>query len=131
MEQIKLREEKAGYKVCNDNTRMNSFIQNVINVLNQDVVSVANAKSNRTHHKNNTQAVVCVTPDVQQDKQLIFEEAVKQFESECQAISHFCCQSCQMTGITIRQSHRNFLLCAICQATYTNKKEIEKDLPIW
>ncbi len=70
---------------------MNSSIQNVIDVLNQDVVSVANAKSNRKHHKNNTQAVVCVTPDFQQDKQLIFEEAVKQFESKCQAIFHFCC----------------------------------------
>src|SRR5688572_27726091 len=97
--------------VCTHYTPMNLFIQNVEKILKQDAVSDAKTKTIRKHHTNITQAVECVAPDIQQNKQLIFEEAVKQFESECQAISHFCCQSCQMTGITIRQSNKKFLLC--------------------
>ena len=85
------------------------------------VNSIARTKNKRSHHRK----------IVKRDKKLIFEEAVQEFESKCQALSHFCFQSCQMTGITMRPSHKNGLLCTTCQASCTNKEKIEKDLPIW
>ena len=69
--------------------------------------------------------------NIQSDKKLIFEDAVQLFESKGQSISHFCCQSCQMTGITMKPSKRNKLLCSMCQASHANNKKNEKDLPIW
>src|SRR5688572_32834611 len=85
----------------------------------------------RSHHKQVSKTNICLPPDVQSGKRIIFEKAVEEFESKCQAISHFCCQSCQMTGITIKQSQRNKLLCTTCQASHANKKSLKKKLPIW
>ena len=36
-----------------------------------------------------------------------------------------------MTGINIKPSHKNLLLCRECQASHANIKEMEKELPIW
>jgi hypothetical protein len=36
-----------------------------------------------------------------------------------------------MTGITMMPSHKNDLLCTLCQASCTKKEKMEKDLPIW
>ena len=62
---------------------------------------------------------------------IIFEEAVKSFEDQCQSIKHFCCQNCQMTGISLKPSQRNPLICSTCQASGTNGQDKVKDLPIW
>ena len=71
------------------------------------------------------------TPEVQSKQKLIFDEAVQMFEDKCQSLSHFCCQRCQMTGISIKKSSRNSLLCTLCQASHSNKENKIKDLPIW
>ena len=60
-----------------------------------------------------------------------FNGAVQEFESKCQALSHFCCQCCQMTGITIKPSKTNGTLCTTCQGNKTRKENKIKDLPIW
>ena len=85
----------------------------------------------RNHHKKILKTVNDSSFNIPADKKLIFEDAVWMFESNCQSISHFSCQSCQMTGITIKPSHTNKLICTICQASHANKKKREKDLPIW
>ncbi len=61
----------------------------------------------------------------------VFTDVVQEFESKCQALSHFCCQCCQMTGITIKSSHKNGALCTTCQGNKTRNENKIKDLPIW
>ena len=100
-------------------------------ILTQFDFSDAKTKKKRNHHKKITNTVDDVIPVVQPLKSRIFEEAVQQFELKCQSLSHFCCQSCQMTGISITSSYINKHLCTKCQASHTNKEKIEKDLPIW
>ena len=75
--------------------------------------------------------IVHVNPEDQSTKKCLFEDAVKEFESKCEALSNFCCQSCQKTGISIKRSRYNNQICTMCQASHTNKEQLEKDLPIW
>lgn len=56
---------------------------------------------------------------------------MQEFESKCQALSHFCCQCCQKTGITIKPSHKNGTLCTTCQGNKKRNENKIKDLPIW
>src|SRR5688572_26759034 len=58
----------------------------------------------------------------------IFDEAVQMFEDKCQSLSHFCFQRCKMTGISIKKSSRNHLLCPSCQASQVTSENIIKDL---
>ena len=67
----------------------------------------------------------------QQKQQMIFDEAVQMIEFTCQSLSHFCCQCCQMTGMTIRPSWKNGSICTTCQASHANRKDMIKNLPIW
>ena len=69
--------------------------------------------------------------EVQLATKLMFEEAVQEFESKCQSLSHFCCESCHMTGICIKQSQRNNQICPTCQASIKKENKKETDLPIW
>ena len=75
--------------------------------------------------------MVDVDPEDQSNKMSIFGNAVKEFESKCEALSNFCCQACQKTGISIKQSCYNNQICTMCYASYTNKEQLEKELPIW
>ena len=61
----------------------------------------------------------------------VFTDAVQEFECKCQALSHFCCQCCQMTGITINPSQKNGTLCTTCHSNKRRKENKIKDLPIW
>ena len=63
---------------------------------------------------------------VQTNSKLIFEEAVKEFESKCQSLTNFCCESCQMTGINIKKSCINKQICTTCQASSKTKEKMEK-----
>ena len=71
------------------------------------------------------------TSNVQSNQLDIFNSAVEMFESKCQSISHFCCQSCHITGITIKPSKKNHLICTTCQSSHAKKEDMIKDLPIW
>ena len=62
---------------------------------------------------------------------MMFVEAFQIFESKCQSLSHFCCQCCQMTGMTIRPSCKNESICTTYQASYANSEDMIKNLPIW
>ena len=75
--------------------------------LTQNVVSPAKKKNERCHNIKVINTLKNATPEVQANKQQIFEEAVQDFESQCKSLSQFYCQSCQMTGITIKQSRIN------------------------
>src|SRR5687767_8385559 len=89
------------------------------------------AKTNKRNHHKKTRTDDDVTPEVESQHFSLFDEAVLLFESRCQALLHFCCQSCQMTGITIKQSFKYKSLCTTCQAFLTNRENNLKDLPIW
>ena len=65
-----------------------------------------------------------VTPDNQAIKKHIFEESLQEFESKCQSLSHFCCQSCYKTGISIKQSQINKQICTTCQTGKTCKEKM-------
>ena len=82
-------------------------------------------------HKKKTPRVDQITFEPHSKQLLLFEEAVQLFESKCQALSHFYCQCCQMTGMTIKPSLRNKSLCKSCQAANAKKEKINKELPIW
>ena len=93
-------------------------------------VSIKKLKEIKNHHKK----LKADTDDVLKMKTSylpVFMDAVQEFESKCQALSHFCCQCCQMTGITIKPSHKNGTLCTTCQGNKTTKENKIKDLPIW
>ena len=61
----------------------------------------------------------------------IFDGAVKEFETRCQNLSHFCCKVCMMTGIRIKPSCCNPLICTTCQAQKATIDEKMYSLPIW
>ena len=67
----------------------------------------------------------------QHKQQIIFDEAVQMCESKCQSLSHFCCQCCQMTGMTIRPSCKNKFICTTCQASHANRENTIKNPLIW
>src|SRR5688500_8484601 len=73
---------------------------------------------------------IIVNPDDQLTKEQIFEKAVEEFESKCEAISNFCCQSCQMTGISIKTSYKNKQICTMCYASHQNKEDMKGNLTI-
>ena len=81
-----------------------------------------------TKTRNITDLISCKVPQKQQQ---IFDEAVQAFEDKCQSLSHFCCDCCKMTGITLRPSYKSKLVCSTCQASHANKEDMIKDLPIW
>ena len=87
-------------------------------------------KDKKSHHKtlktDKDNALEMKTPHLH-----VFTDAVQEFESKCQALSHFCCQCCQMTGITIKPSKTNGTLCTTCQGSKTRKENKIKNLPIW
>ena len=69
--------------------------------------------------------------DNQTNQALVFDEAVKQFESKCQSLSHFSCGICHIVSLNIKPSNRNPSVCTTCQASHSTKEKIIKDLPIW
>ena len=100
-------------------------------LLTHNVVSIVPTYNITNHRKKATKTAENDILDIQSEKRQIFEETIELFESSCQAVSHFCCQSCQMTGITIKRSHKNAEICTMCQASHTSKEKMEKELPIW
>jgi hypothetical protein len=100
-------------------------------ILKHFFLSATRTENKKSHHKKSTVTVENVTPNNQTNKKCIFEEVLQEFESKCQCISHFCCQSCYKTGISIKPSCINKQICTTCQAQKTSKERMEKDLPIW
>ena len=94
------------------------------------VFSVEKTIKPRDHHKK-AKTIDHTIPELVSNQQLIYDEEMKEFESKCQGLKHFCCQNCQMTGISIKQSQRNGSICTTCQALHASKEEMEKDLPVW
>lgn len=94
-------------------------------------VSKVKVSNIRKHEKTNKKTIDHTTFEVEQKQQLAFDEVVQMFESKCQSLSHFHCQCCQMTGMTIRPSYKNKSICTMCQASHVNKEDIIKNLPIW
>ena len=90
-------------------------------------VKISNIKS----HKKVSKIMDHIVLKNQQKQQMIFDEAVKMFESKYQSLSHFCCQYCQMTGMTIRPSCKDDAICTTCQASHANREDMIKNLPIW
>ena len=97
-----------------------------------DQLCVSKGKYNnkKSHHKRTkgnrifaTERTTSFLPD--------FQNAVQEFETKCQAISHFYCQSCQRIGITIKQSHKNESLCTLCQGSKSKNENRIEDFPIW
>ena len=72
-----------------------------------------------------------LTSNVQSNQLDIFNSVVTLFESICQSISQFCCQSCHMADIIIKPLIKNKLLCTTCQASHAKKEDRIIDLPIW
>ena len=66
-----------------------------------------------------------------QNQQQIFDAAVQEFEDKCQSLSHFSCDCCKMTGITLRPSSKNKLVCSTCQSSKANAEDMIQNLPIW
>ncbi len=87
--------------------------------------------SHSSHHKNSLSKNENLLIKPETNQQIIFDKAVELFESRCQAISHFCCQNCQMAGINIKPSQKNADVCTMCNASYTYKENIRKNLPTW
>ena len=99
-------------------------------LLNQIVLSMVK----RQDKKNNGKKQKSFSPSTLKNpsnQQLNFDEAVQLFERQCESLSHFCCQNCHMTGIIIRPSYKEESLCKMCQASHTNKENMNKNLPIW
>ena len=88
--------------------------------------SLASTKNKRNHHKEVTKTFKNDTTDIRPVVQCTFEEAVQQFESQCQSLSNFYCQCCQMTGISIKPSQRNNGICTVCQASKTSQEKKRK-----
>ena len=87
-------------------------------------------KDNKSHQKKlNSDTNTVMESSTSQSS--VFIDAVQEFESKCQSLSHFSCQCCQMTGITIKPSHKNGALCTTCQSKKTRTESIINDLPIW
>ena len=116
--------------VCQFGLVLNTLIKRSIEIILKCFAN-SEAKTNRRKHCKKTRTDDDVTPEDESQHLSFFDKAVLLFESRCQALSHFCCQSCQMTGITIKQSFNNKFLCTKCQASHTNKENNIKDLPIW
>lgn len=93
-------------------------------------VSMIRKKETKSHHKK-LRSDTDIVGELETPQLSVFEDAVQEFESKCQAISNFCCQCCQMAGISIKSSHKNSTLCTTCQANKSNKVDKMKDLPIW
>src|SRR5687768_8018982 len=92
--------------VCTYNFILHLFAKKVENELKMLGSSNARTNNKRSHQKKVVKTPDYVTLDIPPDNKLIFEEAVQEFDLKCQSLSHFCCQSCQMTGITMRPSHK-------------------------
>ena len=100
------------------------------NLLTQIVTNRLKTSKQRKHRKKDSTFVHSIS-EVQSNQLLIFDNAVQLFESRCQALSHFCCQNCQMTGISIRPSKRNGSICTMCQASKAKMENVNENLPIW
>ena len=93
--------------------------------------SVSSAKNERKHVRKFIRTVKTVIPEAELNQKLVFKEAVKEFESICQSLTHFCCESCKMTGIAIKPSPKNIKVCTVCQASQESKEVKERESPIW
>ena len=76
------------------------FFVNIKNILKQFIVSLLKAKNPRKHEKNQ-KTYDCTTPKIQSNQSIFFDEAVALFEDKCESLSHSCCQSCHIIGISM------------------------------
>ena len=86
---------------------------------------------NERKHRKTISKTFSNTSKVISDRSSLFDESVKQFELQCQSLSHFLCQCCHMVSVNIKPSNKNSSVCTTCQASYASKESMTKDLPIW
>jgi hypothetical protein len=88
-------------------------------------------KTKKERKQKKSRTAYDTTTENQSNQACIFDETAQLFESNCQLLSHFCCEKCQMTGVTMRPSYKNQSVCTTCQALHANQENMNKDLPIW
>src|SRR5688572_10961694 len=117
--------------VCTHNMVLyiNMYIS-VKNTLNQITFSMGKTNDKKKDEKEKPKKTH-TNSKVSSNQQIIFDEAVQLFESKCQSLSHFYCQSCQMTAINLSPSSKGNTLCTTCQASHATKESMNKELPVW